>query len=262
MQELRHLEVMGSDLQDPSSHTACLPNLSTLLGVSAQSCTEEVLERIPNLKELGIQIKLALDAAAAEPSCCFDYLVHLHQLESLKCVIVNPNRKLQVVVPTPPASVFPSCLKRLTLSGLGFPWEYIGTIARLPNLLVLKLQCFGFQGQNWTTSEDEFRQLKFLLLEDTDLKHWHHRRTGLKPWYEAGAFPSLERLIIRHCYRLQEIPLEIGRTEHLRVIEVVDGGPSLVDSARQLPLKDDFIRRNHLIEVRIKSSEDDHKARS
>ncbi|KAL0300070.1 UNVERIFIED_CONTAM: hypothetical protein Scaly_3060000 [Sesamum calycinum] len=85
MRGLRHLQVMGSDLPDPSYDGALLPNLSTLLGISARSCTKEILGRIPRLKKLGIQIELALNVD--EPLCCFDHLVSLHRLESLKCII-------------------------------------------------------------------------------------------------------------------------------------------------------------------------------
>ncbi|KAL2242358.1 UNVERIFIED_CONTAM: hypothetical protein Sindi_0353800 [Sesamum indicum] len=43
-------------------------------------------------------------------------------------------------------------------------------IAELPNLEVLKLQCYAFRGPKWETYERDFSQLEFLLLEETDLE--------------------------------------------------------------------------------------------
>ncbi|KAL0364510.1 UNVERIFIED_CONTAM: putative disease resistance RPP13-like protein 3 [Sesamum angustifolium] len=242
MQELKHLQVMGSDLPNPSLEDACLPNLSTLLGISAHSCTKEVLGRIPNLTRLGIQIGLTLDVA--EPLCCFDHLRYLRRLESLKCIILNPNPGLRVVVPTPPITVFPSSLKKLTLSGLGFPWEYMSTIAKLRNLEVLKLRCHAFRGPVWNAYDCQFLQLKFLLLEDIDLESWYR-----------GLFPWLERLIIRDCYKLKRIPLGIKKISSLEMIELVDCNPSLVSSAMRIAEEQKSTGDDYL-QICIKSSAD------
>ncbi|KAK4427110.1 ToMV resistance protein Tm-2(2) [Sesamum alatum] len=238
MRELKHLEVMGSDIPHPSYDDALLPNLCTLLGISARNCTKEILGRIPNLKKLGIQIELAPDVA--ETLCWFDYLASLLQLESLKCSIVNPN--FQVVLPTSRAQIFPPGLKKLTLSGLGFPWEYMKTIAQLPNLKVLKLQCYAFRGPVWEI-DYVFLKLRFLLIEDTDLEIWDASDFN---------FRSLECLIFRHCYKLQEVPEDIGDSGFLEMIELVDCSPSLVASAEQLAKDRPKSRK---LEVVVKSSD-------
>ncbi|KAL0309277.1 UNVERIFIED_CONTAM: putative late blight resistance proteinR1B-16 [Sesamum radiatum] len=248
MQELRHLEVMGSDLPDPNSEGAHLPNLLTLSGISAHSCTKKVLGRIPNLKKLGIQTELALDAA--ETSCCLDHLSRLYRLESLKCVIVNPNTSSQVVPVAPPAlSVSWSSLKRLTLRGLGFPWEYMSGIAQLPNLEVLKLHCYAFQGPEWVVGD--FRQLKYLLLEDIDLERWDS---------SDDCFPLLQRLTIQHCYKLKELPSEIGEIPTLKMIELVDCNDTLVALGKQLLSEQE--KHGNVFQVCIKSSQDDRKLKS
>ncbi|KAL0385163.1 UNVERIFIED_CONTAM: hypothetical protein Sradi_2910600 [Sesamum radiatum] len=179
MQELRHLEVMGSNMPDPSSEDVLLPNLLTLSGISTCSCTKEVLERIPNLKRLGIRTEVPLDTA--EPFLCFNDLVYLNQLKLLKCSIVNLNLKLQVLGPKPPVPFFAVSLRKLTLSGLGFPWEHMSIVACLPNLEVLKLRCYAFRGPEWETSEGGFLQRRFLLIEDTDLEYWRA---------DSGHFPN------------------------------------------------------------------------
>ncbi|KAI3464226.1 hypothetical protein Pfo_020889 [Paulownia fortunei] len=248
MQELKHLQVMGSNLPEPCG--ARLPNLLTLLDVSAQSCTKGVLESIPNLKKLGIRIELAPDAA--EPLSCFDYISHLHGLITLKCVIVNPKLRSEVVAQPAPRSIFPSSLKKLTLSGFGYPWKDMSMIASLPNLRVLKLRCYAFRGPKWETYDTDkgFTKLEFLLIEDTDLVHWTVRR---------GSFPSLHCLSIKHCYKLEQIPRIL--LSSLVRIEVVDCNPLVVSCAKQI--KEDQLKiGNDVLDVYVHSSWDDGNLKS
>ncbi|KAL0421772.1 UNVERIFIED_CONTAM: SNF1-related protein kinase regulatory subunit beta-2 [Sesamum latifolium] len=249
MQELRHLEVMGSDLPEPSYDTDYLWNLLTLYGISTCSCTKEVLERIPMLMKLGIQIRLAVDDVVVEPLCCFGCLADLTLVQTLKCCIVNPKGRVHAVISAAPrVPIFPSNITKLTLSGFGFPWEQMSTIAHLPELEVLKLRCNAFQGQDWTTYEGEFPQLRFLLLEDIDLRYWtaHHPHT----------FPLLSRLFIRHCYKLERIPPKYGDKEHLR-IDLIDCNPGLVAFAKEEILKkDELENESRLIVINIESSAD------
>ncbi|KAL0335779.1 UNVERIFIED_CONTAM: hypothetical protein Sradi_4789800 [Sesamum radiatum] len=255
MQELRHLQVMGSNLPDPTAQGACLPNLLTLLDISTRSCTKEVLRRIPNLKKLGTRIQLPLDVAEAEPLCWFDHLVHLanhRYLESFKCSIVNPSPKLQVLGRSCTSYTLLSNLRKLTLSGLGFPWEYMIYIAGLWNLEVLKLRCYAFQGPEWKSFHGAFWNLTFLLIEDTDLEYWRVD--------DSGRFPCLQRLLIHHCYKLKQIPPGIGNITTLEMIEIVDGSPSLVASANQVQHNRG---NNYGLQVCVKYySEDDHKTKS
>ncbi|KAK4402434.1 putative late blight resistance proteinR1A-10 [Sesamum angolense] len=254
MQELRHLQVMGSDLPDPTTQDACLPNLLSLLGISARSCTKEVLIRIPNLNKLGTRIELPLDVA--EPLFCSDHLVHLadhHYLKSFKCSIVNPSPRLQVLGRSRPIPILPWNLRKLTLSGLGFPWEHMRYIANLPFLEVLKLRCYAFQGPEWKSIDGAFWNLTFLLVEDTDLEYWRVDHTR---------FPCLQRLFIHHCYKLKEIPGGIKGIRTLEMVEIVDGSPSLVASAKQI-LEEQQSFRNYRLQVCVKySSEDDQKTKS
>ncbi|KAG8388541.1 hypothetical protein BUALT_Bualt02G0136200 [Buddleja alternifolia] len=218
MKGLRHLQVMGSDLPDPCGGS--LPNLVTLLDVNAHNCTKEVLEGIPNLKKLGIQIELSLDDA--EALSFFDHLVHLHQLESLKCVVVNPDPRSQVFAPI---SILPPSLKKLSWSGFGYPWEHMRTIAKLQTLEVLKLRGYAFRGPNWEVNEWDFLGLKRLLIEDSDLEYLGD---------SFNCFPLLECLIIRHCYKLKKIPYAIGKIHRLKMIRLVDCNPSVVAHAKEI----------------------------
>ncbi|KAL2253924.1 putative late blight resistance protein homolog R1A-10 [Sesamum indicum] len=226
MRELRHLEVMRSDLPIPSSEDALFPNLSTLSGISTRSCTKEVLKRIPNLKKLRIQIEEA--PGAAESLCSLDvdqgikWFGFQRGIKSLGFVIINPVPKPQIAAPI---KSLPSGLRKLSLSGLGCPWKDARVIGKLWHLEVLKLKNYAFQGPEWITDSFQFKSLKVFLLEDTDLRHW---RKG------EGSFISIRHLIIRHCYKLEEIPLEIGIYPALERVELVDVKPSVVASADKI----------------------------
>lgn len=71
---------------------------------------------------------------------------------------------------------------------------------------MLKLRCNAFCGPEWKIDEIEeekqFHSLEYLLLEDLDLED-----LGIQHSVEYDrCFRELKRLIIRHCYKLQEIP--------------------------------------------------------
>ncbi|GFQ06975.1 putative late blight resistance protein homolog r1a-4 [Phtheirospermum japonicum] len=198
MKKLKHLQIMGSDLPDPCG--ARLPNLVTLLDVSPHSCTKSILDGVPNLTKLGIRLE-STPENSNEPLSCFDHISHLDKLESLKCVVVNPilgPEPINALLP----SIFPTSLIKLSLSGFGYPWEDMRVIASLPNLEVLKLRCYAFRGPKWVTRDGDFPELRFLLIEDTDLVQWSD--TGIQ------SCRCLELLKFKHCYKLQEIPQVLG----------------------------------------------------
>ncbi|KAL8494724.1 hypothetical protein ACS0TY_025527 [Phlomoides rotata] len=233
MKRLKHLQVTGYDLPNlgetftPKKNKkrkkkkkkkkkkknlgeTSLQDLITLLDVTVGSCT--VLNRVPNLNKLGIKIELAPDVA--DPLCCFDHIYHLTKLESLKCVIVNPEFKLGVVSPVSSFPCLPFSLNKLSLSGMGYPWEEMSKIASLPNLTVLKLRFNAFRGPEWELEENGFPNLKTLLIEDIDL---------VKLKWAHGSFKTLFVLRIKHCYKLKE--LHLGSLPVIYEIEVVDCNP-------------------------------------
>ncbi|XP_057785666.1 putative late blight resistance protein homolog R1A-10 [Salvia miltiorrhiza] len=228
MQELEHLDIWGSDLPTPNTDDATLNKLISLNGVSANSCTREVLKRIPNLKHLGIDVELKpYDDDETNPLSCLSYISQLQNLDSLKYDIKNPETKYEFN--TIHLSMFPSSLTMLCLSGLGYPWKYMNGIGLvLPNLLTLVLESYAFQGREWEIKSGGFLKLIHLQIEDTDLVQWRPQR---------GSFPVLEVLIVKHCYKLQQLDWPNDHSL-IKRIGLVDCNPLAVACANQL--KDKF----------------------
>ncbi|KAL1534704.1 late blight resistance protein R1-A-like [Salvia divinorum] len=212
MKELKHLHVTGRSLTSPQCGVI-LPNLSTILDVSAQSCTDELFKGIPNLKTLGIRIELDPNEDGSIPFTFLDSVLGLSSLESLECVVVNPEFRARFgQQPQPaPIQIFPLGLRKLSLSGLGYPWEHMSVIGELQKLEVLELRCFAFQGARWAANAYSFGEVQYLLLEDIDLVRWELGRLSFK---------NIEFISIKHCYGLEVLPRNFSST--LGKIEVVD----------------------------------------
>ncbi|KAI3459098.1 hypothetical protein Pfo_015761 [Paulownia fortunei] len=219
MPQLRHLvsSYIGQ-LPNPEGATFALENLQTLSVATSFLCTKRILKMIPNLKKLGI----IYFGDEYDQYYHLDGLVYLHQLEKLKLNLkiyegCPSRRKLN------PA--FPRTLKKLTLSGWEFPWKDMTIVGSLPNLEVLKLRDLSCKGDGWETTEGEFPQLKLLLIENSNLRHWIT---------ESSHFPILKCLLLHYCRHLSEIPDGIGEIPTLELIEVKSGKESLVESAKRI----------------------------
>ncbi|XP_047974449.1 putative late blight resistance protein homolog R1B-12 [Salvia hispanica] len=230
MQDLEHIEILGKSLVAPS-HVASLEKLSTLVGVNASICSvSELSKRIPNIKKFGVEIELTPYDDHNDLLCYFDYIATLGSLETLKFSITNPVIKRGHVVPVSPRWLtFPRNLRKLHLSGMGFPWKYLDVVGYLPSLIVLKLRSYAFQGSHWKTKRYSFKTLEFLLIEESDLVQW-------KPGFQS--FPMLKYLSMKHCYKLEEIhrPHCLNEPGSSVEIELVDCNPLALTWARQLQL--------------------------
>ncbi|MFS8034572.1 putative leucine-rich repeat domain superfamily [Helianthus anomalus] len=107
--------------------------------------------------------------------------------------------------------MFPERLTRLTLSETYLEWNEIQTFGFLPNLEVLKQNVNACIGERWEASDIGFGNLKLLKLQDLDVVKWEA---------SSRQFPRLQRLVVRHCSMLQEIPDGIGEILTLELIEV------------------------------------------
>ncbi|KAJ9553989.1 hypothetical protein OSB04_018034 [Centaurea solstitialis] len=132
---------------------------------------------------------------------------------------------------------FPVTLKKLSLRGCASPWIHMSMIQLLPNLEVLKLQGGFFKkgtgrdffktgtGREWDACEQQFPQLKFLMLNHFDIKQWKAASTS---------FPCLKQLSVSYCKHLEEIPFEIGEIITLELIEIEDCSNSVVESVKRI----------------------------
>ncbi|KAL3510696.1 hypothetical protein ACH5RR_030097 [Cinchona calisaya] len=214
MPSLRHLHTtVASHLKNLSTVQENLPipfasdNLQTLSTIRFSSCTKEVFTVMPHLKKLGI-CETNEDYTTDRSSDLLNHLVYLQELETLECSFHTQNRETRQILGL---AALPLTLRNLSLSWSYLPWEDITSIAILPNLEVLKLKHYAFQGPKWEPTEGGFRSLKHLLIENTDITHWeatvHH-------------FPCLQHLILKSCKHLEEMPFgvdEIGTLQRLEV---------------------------------------------
>ncbi|KAL8063654.1 hypothetical protein ABFX02_01G040800 [Erythranthe guttata] len=233
LRKLRQLYCMGFDLPAPpplDDSNPVLENLVTLSGVSVHSCTVEVLSRIPKLKRVAVKIESAHDSV--ETFSFFSQFTSLYEeFESFKCIVVNPNLGPHIVHCIPN---FPVNIKKITLSGCGFPWKKIEVLSALQNLYVLKLRWYAFCGPIWKISGAQFPSLKFLLLEDLDIEQWK---------FECPDILIMQKVIIRHCYKLKSFPHILQYTS---LVEVDDCNLSFMKKMRALQF--------HLGEAKISSS--------
>ncbi|KAL2553183.1 putative late blight resistance protein-like protein R1A-6 [Forsythia ovata] len=214
-------------------------NLQTLSGLRNFECRKDVLQIFPNLKTLGVSYYY--DSRKGWSFYCLENLVHLHQLENLKCVfIAEPS--IRSLVSTPQSLAFPPNLKKLTLSGCRISWKNMSIVGSLPNLEVLKLKNHAFEGSAWTTKEGEFRKLKFLLIEKNFLQFWKAEREH---------FPRLECLTLRHCPYLKCIPSGIGEIPTLKLIILYECGLSVVASANSIQEEQQQDWGNDDLQVRV-----------
>ncbi|KAL2464553.1 Disease resistance protein RPP13 [Forsythia ovata] len=237
---LRHVNLWEMVLPDPTSAKTVgknsiivLDNLQTLRNVGNFRCTEEVLQRIPNLKKLGIHFDLG---AVLGRYYCLNNLVHLLKLESL-FISGGGNMSSSLLKNI----AFPISLKKLSLMGCELHWENMTIVGSLPNLQMLKLNFNSFVGLEWEPNEGEFLQLKYLLLSQINLENWIANSIH---------FPSLERLVIDECEYLKEIPRDIGEIPTLESIEVSDCSDSVVTSAKLIKEEQHSLGNDYL-QVRI-----------
>lgn len=234
---LRHLRIgVASCLRHPSIPKSFLAyplaykdlqalytiNLQTLSGIQLGSCTREVFMVMPYLKKLGISESKG-DYSAERSFHCLGNLVYLQHLETLKCSFYKRNRITRQKVCW---DAFPSTLKQLTLSWSYLPWEDMTSIAMLPNLEVLKLKNYAFQGLEWAPNDDDsFVRLKHLLIEKTDLRYWKATRVH---------FPILRHLVLKVCDFLEEISFSIVEIPTLEIIELHNCSESAKLSAEEI----------------------------
>ncbi|XP_049365232.1 putative late blight resistance protein homolog R1A-3 [Solanum verrucosum] len=215
MRNLRHLHI-GDFFSFPIPSNK-LQNLQELSCLALTSCTSELFSAIPNLKKLQIVGNYLMEMKRER----LNSLSCLKELEILKYRDdgIKPSR-------IPSMYALPTSLKRLTLRFTSLPWEDMANIVKLPNLEVLKIKDNGFLGDVWKLNDEEiFNQLKFLLISWAGLKHWEASSVN---------FPKLQRLFLKRCMNLEEIPQDFGEICTLESIELHDCSISAAKSGKDI----------------------------
>ncbi|XP_022869656.1 putative late blight resistance protein homolog R1A-10 [Olea europaea var. sylvestris] len=210
MPQLRHLIFSRVFLPAPPTSPFVLVNLRTLSALD--SLDYDISNKTPYLEKLGIHYN-------SESSHSPNHFARLQNLETMKILFDSPAKSTFINI------ALPSSLKKITLERGRIDWEYMRIFGFLPNLEVLKLREYAFQGKEWILNEGEFLKLKFLLIWETDLERWIVDDTH---------FPRLEHLILRNCSNLVEIPYDIGEIPTLETIEIDYSSPSAVNSAKKI----------------------------
>ncbi|MCD7468337.1 Methyltransferase-like protein 5 [Datura stramonium] len=112
----------------------------------------------------------------------------------------------------------------------------------LPNLEVLKLMYDACYGKEWNSIAGGFTGLKLLLIDESNLKFWKATNDN---------FPVLERLVIRDCYKLEEIPIEFADINTLQLIELEGCKPALKASTEEIQQVQRRLRAAEPVHVRF-----------
>ncbi|XP_047975169.1 putative late blight resistance protein homolog R1B-16 [Salvia hispanica] len=225
MYKLRHLELLTSRLHLPDPPRAdddivMMENLEVLKRVINLNVGEDVVKRIPNIKELDMRYNGKLIDGVNYLSC----LHCLSKLESLGLWPHSPDigKYLQKIN-------FPPSIKELILdlpSDLELE-DILQTIGSLPFLERLVLYGGRFRRREWETMEDRFQSLRSLTLSECgDLEKW--------TMAESSHFPLLIRLCLYYLKELKEIPSEIGEIPTLSSIALEMCNESMVLSAKKI----------------------------
>lgn len=225
MVKLRHLRCKGGcmEFEKPRvslGQTHVSGSLQSISGVRLSQSrvdTEFLFERTPNLRKVVFR-----DKSYSEQNFSFPIVANLIYLDTLKLISSSSNAKLSIPQPV----LFLPNLKKLTLSGFAPEWKEISKIGKLPNLEVLKLRNSScFSGSSWETSDGEFLNLKYLQL--------YH--IYLKRWITSGShFPSLQKLVVKYCSLLEELPSSFGYIPTLQVIDISFSSISATNSALKI----------------------------
>ncbi|XP_047964436.1 putative late blight resistance protein homolog R1B-16 [Salvia hispanica] len=95
-------------------------------------------------------------------------------------------------------------------------------------------ECYTFEdmmneenrNEDYKETENKlFLELKYLLIEESDLENWVTKKEH---------FPALERLVLKDCGKLKEIPNDIGDIPRLKLIEIDRFNESLLNCVYEI----------------------------
>ncbi|XP_058112957.1 probable disease resistance RPP8-like protein 2 [Magnolia sinica] len=223
MEQMRHL-LLSSQCRISDRRTLhCLSNLQTLSIVEAGSWIEYELEKLTNLRELGIEgdLKVTLSRSlcklirlrslwlkASPGSSIPTFASFLNHQHLYKMELTGLLEKL------PNLHVFPPMLTELCLDGSQLEQDPMETLAKLSNLRILILQLACYKGKEMVCSNGGFPLLDVLCIAGLyELEEWR---------VEEGAMPNLRCLNIEGCGRLKMLPDGLQQVTTLQELKLED----------------------------------------
>nr|GLL32161.1 putative late blight resistance protein homolog R1B-8 [Ipomoea trifida] len=238
MPNLRHLLTNNTTLQLPSpiirrssriigrkksSSSGVVSKITTLSTISPSSCTDDIFDKTPNLQKLGIRGNLDELFENRGGIFLFDNLRLLDRLENLK--LINDAGHSNRLQRLPHIERFPRRLRKMTLSKTAFEWRYLSALGSLDELEVLKLEDNAFRGEFFDVGGVVFKQLQYFRIEGTNLVSWTA---------SEHSFPVLKCLLLKNCTKLEAVPVEFGKIESLKLLELYCTNKRAVISAQQI----------------------------
>ncbi|OIT33821.1 putative late blight resistance protein -like r1b-14 [Nicotiana attenuata] len=245
--KLRHVHIskakfdfhyLGNNKQENFAESSVVLENLTFLGkvfisVYDADRVEEVMRRCPNLQQLQITYGGLHDFTPQMRTRNPKFEV-LSQLKFLDLQFPCGIFKLHL----------PSNLKILKLTGNTSRRVPVSMIEKLPNLEYLKLVDLRFEDDEWCLGEDvKFHKLEILKLYNVFMTRWHASADE--------SFPLLEKLVIKYCYDLEEIPFSFADIQTLKQIKVLQSNKSLEDSAIKIKEEVEAIAGSDCLDVII-----------
>ncbi|KAH9802521.1 putative disease resistance protein [Citrus sinensis] len=195
MNKLRHLNFGSITLPaHPGKYCGSLENLNFISALHPCCCTEDILGRLPNLRNLRIRGDLSYYQFLLSQNIC-----RLSCLESLK--LVNESKMPRISKIILAEYLFPHSLTHLSFSNTNLMDDPMSTLEKLPLLQVLKLKQNSYSGRKLTCGSYGFPNLKVLHLKSM---------LWLEEWtMGTGAMPKLECLLINPCAYLKRVPEQL-----------------------------------------------------
>ncbi|XP_060214894.1 putative late blight resistance protein homolog R1C-3 [Lycium barbarum] len=217
MEKLRHVDINeflikwedNERVMFEESSKIVLDNLKTvgMCYMSVVDMTPKFWGKFPNLEELTLHIDEFGDVPNANKEKGFGDV---------------PNYSDSALMNL---EIFPSSLKVLSLSDIFLTDEIVSSIAKLRHLETLKLSEIYFRGeQYWDLNDNKFPALKVLRLHHVFMIEWFCLDA-------SSSFPVLEKLILKSCSKLEEIPYSFAAIYRLQLIKVIDCSNSIGNSA-------------------------------
>nr|XP_048323168.1 putative late blight resistance protein homolog R1A-10 [Ziziphus jujuba var. spinosa] len=216
MKQVRHLKVSKSmRLRDPprrnSGTSVALVNLRILSGLAVDKKTKLLMakarSKFPNVEKLHLVSDTKKPMVESEVADLLESLKNLERLKSLK-VVNFP--KFQ-----PRISLLPSTLNKITILSSCLDLVHFKILGQLSNLRILKLR------KTYRSSPNMPSKLSCLRGEFSTLEVFQMIGLTIETWeMKKGAMPNLQRLVIKDCYQLRNLPNELSNLIKLQHIEV------------------------------------------